>query len=814
MSPESIASSRIRQLTVSLLSLAAIVVAVATAEPNASAVTPLFTTAAMLGAALVTATLLARHSRVGTPSPLWIGIPLGLFGLLPAIAEPLRRTVGGIGQPGEVVLLGCMHNLLVGLVACCGWPRYWRTAALASLFAVVSAFSFGQSLLIHAVTMAYAVAGCLWLVGFYWNGPSRAQLVASRTTVWRPGIGLALLAGAGMVGLLAMIPGATVSGLLPELVPTSGGTKDRDPWARDGVHDGEALVRAAKDPRTTGFADSDLYLTSSELSLYDVLQDMYGEAAKPKRADRAVALPPSQIKETKGNPAHSAHAGREFSTRRAGRQRTPTQQDIRARALLYVSGRTPLHLRLSIYDRFDGVAWHEAPEEQQPLAGTVDRASGSIQLEGPARPPWFAEDESHTLKIGSLESARIPTPAHLAALKMENVNRLDFFAWIQHGIVQLTAAGHVPSGTVIDVRQRTVDSAVLEAAAWPATSADDSGCAASTMLRAPHPQVAGLAKRWTAGLPRGWQQVAAVVSAIRTHCAWDPEATAPAECDDVVAHFLFEAKRGPDYQFASATAVLLHTLGYPTRLVSGFYARPERFDASTRHTLVLPEDIHFWLEVRLPEGSWTTVEPTPGYAVAGTYVSWSRRAQVAIACMAAFVRRHVSVELLALTLAVVVGCGRRQLSNALATLLWHWKTGHAGAAAATVATIRLLDRRARLACHPRPPGSTPRDWFGPVAQSCGCAAEFDALLALADRAAYAPAGYDQAGAAAGPVRANCRLVVRRISLGALREPSRRSNSCVGMAWRCAWSAVRDRLVVRAWLAASPNVPLEIGESTL
>ena len=41
---------------------------------------------------------------------------------------------------------------------------------------------------------------------------------------------------------------------------------------------------------------------------------------------------------------------------------------------------------------------------------------------------------------------------------------------------------------------------------------------------------------------------------------------------DAVEYFLFESRRGPDYLFATSAAVLLRSLGYQTRVVSGLYA--------------------------------------------------------------------------------------------------------------------------------------------------------------------------------------------------------------------------------------------------
>jgi hypothetical protein len=66
--------------------------------------------------------------------------------------------------------------------------------------------------------------------------------------------------------------------------------------------------------------------------------------------------------------------------------------------------------------------------------------------------------------------------------------------------------------------------------------------------------------------------------------AFDRSAHAPEDCPFPVGHFLFESKRGASYQFATAATMMLRSLGYSTRLVSGFYANPERFDVARKVT--------------------------------------------------------------------------------------------------------------------------------------------------------------------------------------------------------------------------------------
>ena len=154
--------------------------------------------------------------------------------------------------------------------------------------------------------------------------------------------------------------------------------------------------------------------------------------------------------------------------------------------------------------------------------------------------------------------------------------------------------------------------------------------------------MAALARAWVAGLPEGWRQVEAVIAALRAGYAHDRSATASPDCTDVVAEFLLHSRRGPDYLFASAAAVLLRSLGYPTRVVSGLYAAPGRYDLRTRHTPVTGDDVHFWAEVRLPDGRWVAVEPTPGYELMPPVRAWSERIARALGGGGEWARGHAA----------------------------------------------------------------------------------------------------------------------------------------------------------------------------
>jgi hypothetical protein len=107
------------------------------------------------------------------------------------------------------------------------------------------------------------------------------------------------------------------------------------------------------------------------------------------------------------------------------------------------------------------------------------------------------------------------------------------------------------------------------------------------------------------------------------------------------------------------------------------------------------------------------------------------------------------------------------------TLRWRFVPRRVSGDRAAIEVLRILDRRAALARHPRPPGCTPRDWFLPAARSTSCAAALERVLDLADRAVHAPASmtFDDRNAVS-EVSAICREVVHCLSLRRLGSPER------------------------------------------
>ena len=96
--------------------------------------------------------------------------------------------------------------------------------------------------------------------------------------------------------------------------------------------------------------------------------------------------------------------------------------------------------------------------------------------------------------------------------------------------------------------------------------------------------------------------------------------TAPSGGDDALVEFLTVGKQGFCEQYASAMAVMLRTVGVPTRVAIGFTGGTQDGDRRTIST----SDAHAWVEAWFPGIGWTTFDPTPladGRTITPPYVA-------------------------------------------------------------------------------------------------------------------------------------------------------------------------------------------------
>src|ERR1022692_2395752 len=122
------------------------------------------------------------------------------------------------------------------------------------------------------------------------------------------------------------------------------------------------------------------------------------------------------------------------------------------------------------------------------------------------------------------------------------------------------------------------------------------------------PRIPELARNTVRGLDNDADRAFAVARYLRR--AYGYTLVLPShEVADPLAYFLFTRKKGHCEYFASAMAVMLRTLGIPSRLVTGFQSGI--FNPLTDLYVIRASDAHSWVEAWIPGNGWTTFDPTP-----------------------------------------------------------------------------------------------------------------------------------------------------------------------------------------------------------
>ncbi|MCX7701480.1 MAG: transglutaminase-like domain-containing protein, partial [Gemmataceae bacterium] len=366
---------------------------------------------------------------------------------------------------------------------------------------------------------------------------------------------------------------------------------------------------------------------------------------------------------------------------------------------------------------------------------------------------------SHRIKIASLKGALIPTPPLLERFRVGRLNRPDFFTWEFDGVLRMDGRKSIPSGTIVSTDSFTLAGEMLADGDFALL-----GDWVNPDLREAPGEYQLWAERWAGDRPHGWPQIEAVVRRLREDFTLDPQATAPDDCPDPVAHF-FQTRRGPDYLFASAATLILRRLGYPARLVLGYYAAPDSFDPVSRHTPVRRTDLHFWTEVLLRDGRWLVVEPTPGYDVLRPARPWLSVLKDALVAAAP------TLALLSLA-AAILWWRRRDWMDWLRTARFRVSPG-ATWRKQVLHCLWLIEQRGRWAGLNRTPQQTFTRWTDSLPDHARTDRDWNTLVSLGEWASYS----DQLPPPIPPdeVRKVCRRVVDHWTIRRFRGTPTGSN---------------------------------------
>lgn len=120
-------------------------------------------------------------------------------------------------------------------------------------------------------------------------------------------------------------------------------------------------------------------------------------------------------------------------------------------------------------------------------------------------------------------------------------------------------------------------------------------------------RIRALAQEWVGTADTPFRKARAIEERFRTTYGYTLEQKARG---NFIEDFLFNVKEGHCEYFATSMAVMLRTLGIPTRVVNGYYST--EWNNIGHAFTVRQRDAHSWVEVYLGDDyGWMTFDPTP-----------------------------------------------------------------------------------------------------------------------------------------------------------------------------------------------------------
>jgi protein-glutamine gamma-glutamyltransferase len=667
---------------------------------------------------------------------------VGVLMLGPLVIEPLIRSVYGEGFPLELQLVNGLRIVGLVLAGLSAWRQLRRLAGLVALFLALFSSAMGDQAAIPYLLTIFALMGGLWLIIEYQTNSvtTQANLVgelAEKVPLRVPGRPFVLLGLVSLVGLSLVVAGPRrVLLYLGEFMPTSGGTGQTDLSARSGVGDGPEET-AGDNARSAGMVETDKMIEDNKNSLIDAVNDMFGQTHKPnKDQERMVAAGLLQVTEYHGRLPENRRPSRDFGISRQGPKKPKNLTSQKARGVFEVEGRTPLHVRLVAYEQYDDVQqrWLEGRKpNNRYLDGEADYW---MRINNFRDVDWYSANDRHKLKVADLRENLVPTPSHLQRFRINRVDRPDYYEWDFDGVLALAGRKRTPPGVVVSTDCQTLDPRRLPETAFLSLSGTSTFY--PTLREVPSrfaAEIQQLAQAWAGDQPRGWPQIQAIRDRLRHDFQHDLQHNPPENHNATLLWFLKDSRRGPDYLFATAAAMMYRSLGYPSRVCLGYYAAPENYDAETNHTPVKTADLHIWPEVLLSDGQWLVVEPTPGFETLAPLKTWQELFVETLLATGLFLQRNAILCGVLLLVGVLLLWHRRRIQDGIALLVWNWR-GVANWRAMVLGAVRILEERGRFSGLDRGPSQSLSNWAQQLPVTVQTPALHE-LITLAEWAAYA-----------------------------------------------------------------------------
>jgi transglutaminase-like putative cysteine protease len=266
--------------------------------------------------------------------------------------------------------------------------------------------------------------------------------------------------------------------------------------------------------------------------------------------------------------------------------------------------RLTLRLRGTAFDAYNGKAWERTMHEV-PRAMKITADGGDIYAI--SRNPDLRRDRSISFDLEAIDPPVVFLPPRAVALRVKVSNQilLGEPLAIQPGAEdELRYMGSDARGLRYDVFLAPDSEPLIQ----QLPPADRARYMALPVLP---DRIAELAHRWTDELASPDAKASAIEDHLRRDYAYDLHSSSQGK-PQPVDHFLFESKRGHCEFFSTALAVMLRTVGIPSRNVTGFVGGTwNRFG---RYYAVREGDAHSWVEAYIDDPThpgWHTYDPTP-----------------------------------------------------------------------------------------------------------------------------------------------------------------------------------------------------------
>ena len=144
----------------------------------------------------------------------------------------------------------------------------------------------------------------------------------------------------------------------------------------------------------------------------------------------------------------------------------------------------------------------------------------------------------------------------LTRFRINKVDKPDYYEWDYDGVLALAGRRKTPPGVIVTTDCRTVDPRRLPEEAFGRTGANGGSTPVlGEVPEALRPEIERLAREWAGDRPRGWPQVEAVLTKLRTEYAHDRDAVSghprAAEAGGLSGRPVFEKSTATLRAFAS-----------------------------------------------------------------------------------------------------------------------------------------------------------------------------------------------------------------------------------------------------------------------